>query len=120
MKRKQSGGSDIDDVLVAAIHGMGEHREESAHINKKRLKIEEEKFALEQKQVEESARRDEVRLEMEREKNQREAEESKQHKIFEMLKKYHELKSSDDALDKLLARKYAAEIAKAEDLDGFE
>lgn len=116
-KRKQSDGNDMDELLAVAIKGFGERREVSAHIEKKRLTMEEERFAVEQQKMAEHARREEARLAIEQERNAREAEDAKHRRLFEMLAKYHQLKQSDDALDQALARKMARDIAKTEGLD---
>lgn len=116
-KRKQSEASDMDELLAVAVKGLGERREETAHIDKKRLAIEEERLLMEQQKMTESARRDEARLEIDRERNKREADEAKQKWLFDMLSKYHELKASDDGLDQALAKKLAKQIAEAEGLD---
>lgn len=116
-KRKQSEASDMDELLAVAVKGLGKRREETAHIDKKRLAIEEERLLMEQQKMTESARRDEARLEIDRERNKREADEAKQKWLFDMLSKYHELKASDDGLDQALAKKLAKQIAEAEGLD---
>lgn len=116
-KRKQSEASDMDELLAVAVKGLGERREETAHFDKKRLAIEEERLLMEQQKMTESARRDEARLEIDRERNKREADEAKQKWLFDMLSKYHELKASDDGLDQALAKKLAKQIAEAEGLD---
>lgn len=54
-KRKQSEASDMDELLAVAVKGLGERREETAHIDKKRLAIEEERLLMEQQKMTESA-----------------------------------------------------------------
>ena len=96
---------------------MSEHRAESAHIDKKRLAIEEERFALEQQKMTENTERENARLQLEKERNAREEKDANQRRLFDMLKKYHELRNSEDELDKMIAKKLAKEIAEAQ---GFQ
>lgn len=117
LKRKRDTSQDMDELLAMAVKGTSEHRGQSSENDKRRLAIDEERFALEQRKADEQTRRDEARLQIERERNAREAEEAKQKGLSSRLEQYKMLRDSVDPLERALARKLAQEIAEAHGLD---